>query len=44
MDSIQNFLKRFEGQLLSVEDYETTVRDILWNINNLIKKATNEDS
>ena len=36
--SIQNFLKRFENTVLSPEDYQTTVNDILWNINQLLKR------
>jgi len=30
--SIINMLKRFKDTTLSEDDYKTTVRDILWNI------------
>ena len=33
---ICNFLKRFDGTTLSAEDYETTVRDTLWNVDQII--------
>lgn len=35
--SIQNFLKRFESNEMTEEDYKTTIRDIMWNVDELIK-------
>lgn len=35
---ITNFLKRFEHAILSKEDHDTTVRDTLWNIDQIMKE------
>ena len=39
---IANMLKRFNNVILSKEDYETTVKDILWNVVQI--KDTNESN
>lgn len=35
-DSIANFLKSFEDTTLSSDDYSTTVRDTMWNVDQII--------
>lgn len=40
-DSIKNMLNRFRANKnMSVEDIETTIRDILWNVEQCSKKVS----
>ena len=36
--AIANLLKRFENTTLSAEDYQTTIRDIMYNVDQLVKQ------
>lgn len=41
-ESIKNLLKRFKyNKNMSDEDYETTVRDILWNVKRIENESNN---
>ena len=42
--AIAHLLKRFENTTLSTEDYQTTVRDIMYNIDQLIEQHTISNS
>ena len=41
-NAIKNMLMRFKQSSLSKEDIKTTIKDILWNVNQIEKRKIND--